>query len=105
MKQTIIPPSPMPTAGTYPGLKPDLSEEFSNDMIIPASGGMLSDSMGYTGGAMAWWQAFDAAMKSIKLSEYAKDRKEPKADIEKWGIRKRPRYTGDTQAKSSTRNM
>ncbi len=82
---------PMPAAGMYPGLIPVLMEEFGNDMIIPAGGGMLGHPMGYTEGAMAWRQAIDATMKGVKLSEYAKDHKELKAAIEKWGIRKRPK--------------
>jgi 2,3-diketo-5-methylthiopentyl-1-phosphate enolase len=82
---------PMPAAGMYPGLIPVLMEEFGNDMIIPAGGGMLGHPMGYTEGAMAWRQAIDANMKGIKLSEYGKDHKELKAAIEKWGIRKRPK--------------
>ena len=82
---------PMPAAGMYPGLIPVLMEEFGNDMIIPAGGGMLGHPMGYTEGAMAWRQAIDATMKGVKLSEYAKDHKELNAAIEKWGIRKRPK--------------
>ena len=82
---------PMPAAGMYPGLIPVLMEEFGNDMIIPAGGGMLGHPMGYTEGAMAWRQAIDATMNGVKLSNYAKDHKELKSAIEKWGIRKRPK--------------
>ncbi len=58
---------PMPAAGMYPGLIPVLMEEFGNDMIIPAGGGMLGHPMGYTEGPMAWRQAIDDTMKGVKL--------------------------------------
>lgn len=86
----IKPTFPMPAAGMYPGLVPALVEEFGVDMIIPAGGGMLGHSMGYTAGAKAWQQAIDATLKGIPLTEAAKEYPELKAAIEQWGIRKRP---------------
>ncbi|HEY59547.1 MAG TPA: hypothetical protein G4N92_02505 [Anaerolineae bacterium] len=82
---------PMPAAGMYPGLIPVLMEEFGDDMVIPAGGGMLGHPTGYTEGAKAWRQAIEAMKAGKSLSEYAKSHPELKAAIEKWGIRKRPK--------------
>jgi len=87
----IKPTFPMPAAGMYPGLIPVLMEEFGDDQIIPAGGGMLGHKMGYTAGAKAWRQAIDAVKAGKTLVEYAKDHAELRAAIEQWGIRKRPR--------------
>jgi len=87
----IKPTFPMPAAGMYPGLIPVLMEEFGDDQIIPAGGGMLGHKMGYTAGAKAWRQAIDAMKAGKTLVEYAKDHAELRAAIEQWGIRKRPR--------------
>ncbi len=84
---------PMPAAGMYPGLAEVLIEEFGIDQIIPAGGGMLGHKMGYTAGAKAWRQAFDAVLSGKGLAEAAKDpdNAELLAAAEQWGIRKRPR--------------
>jgi len=81
---------PMPAAGMYPGLVPLLVREFGKDIVIPAGGGMLGHPMGYQAGARAWQQAIEATMKDIPLEEAAKDKKELKAALEKWGTLKRP---------------
>ena len=81
---------PMPAAGMYPGLVPLLVREFGKDIVIPAGGGMLGHPMGYQAGARAWQQAIEATMKDIPLEEAAKDKKELKAALEKWGALKRP---------------
>jgi 2,3-diketo-5-methylthiopentyl-1-phosphate enolase len=82
---------PMPAAGMYPGLVPALMEEFGNDQIIPAGGGMLGHKLGYTAGAKAWRQAIDATLKDVPLTEAARKLPELRAAIEQWGIRQRPR--------------
>jgi len=81
---------PMPAAGMYPGLVPLLVREFGKDIVIPAGGGMLGHPMGYQAGARAWQQAIEATMKDIPLEEAAKDKKELRAALEKWGALKRP---------------
>jgi len=82
---------PMPAAGMYPGVVPPVLQECGPDIIIPAGGGILGHPMGYTAGAKAWRQAFDAAMADIPLDEAAKDKPELRAALEKWGLRVRPR--------------
>jgi len=81
---------PMPAAGMYPGLVPLLVREFGPDIVIPAGGGMLGHPMGYTAGARAWQQAIEATMQDVPLPEAAKDKKELRAALEKWGTLKRP---------------
>lgn len=81
---------PMPAAGMHPGLLPILIQEAGIDIIIPAGGGMLGHPMGYTAGAKAWQQAFEAVTKGIPLEEAAKQYPELKAALDKWGTIKRP---------------
>jgi len=81
---------PMPAAGMYPGLVPLLVKEFGQDIVIPAGGGMLGHPMGYEAGARAWQQAIEATMEDVPLEEAAKDKKELRVALEKWGTLKRP---------------
>jgi len=81
---------PMPGGGMYPGLVPVLVREFGSDIVIPAGGGMLGHPMGYKAGARAWQQAIEATMQDISLEEAAKDKKELRVALEKWGTLKRP---------------
>jgi 2,3-diketo-5-methylthiopentyl-1-phosphate enolase len=83
---------PMPAAGMYPGLASVLLSEHGPDMIVPAGGGILGHPMGYTEGARAWRQAFDAAMAGIPLDVAAQDpdKEELLAALQQWGLRKRP---------------
>lgn len=80
----------MPAAGMYPGLVPTLVREYGTDIIIPAGGGMLGHPGGYTAGAKAWIQAFEAVMNDIPLEEAAKTDPELREAINKWGVLKKP---------------
>jgi 2,3-diketo-5-methylthiopentyl-1-phosphate enolase len=80
----------MPAAGIYPGLTPIIVREYGKDIILLAGGGMLGHPMGYTAGARAWQQAIEATMQDIPLKEAAKDKKELRAALEKWGTLERP---------------
>jgi 2,3-diketo-5-methylthiopentyl-1-phosphate enolase len=82
---------PMPAAGMYPGTVPPVLEECGPDIIIPAGGGVLGHPLGYTAGARAWRQAFDAAMAGVPLDEASRDKPELRSALEKWGLRVRPR--------------
>lgn len=86
----IKPTFPMPAAGMHPGLLPVLLQEAGQDIIIPAGGGMLGHPMGYTAGAKAWQQAFEAEMEGVPLEEAAERYPELKAALDKWGLFKRP---------------
>jgi len=81
---------PMPAAGMYPGLMPELVKENGPDIIVPAGGGMLGHPMGYKAGAMAWRQAIDAVMNDIPLDEAAQQHPELMAALQTWGLRQRP---------------
>ena len=83
---------PMPAAGMYPGLVEVLLQEYGPDIIIPAGGGVLGHKLGYRAGAMAWRQAFDAAMAGVPLGQAAREKGNEalRAALEQWGLRKRP---------------
>ena len=63
-------------------------EECGPDIIIPAGGGILGHPLGYTAGARAWRQAFDAAMAGIPLDEASQDKPELRAALEVNGARR-----------------
>ena len=47
---------------------------------------MMANPLGTKAGATAMRQAIDAVMKGKNLREYAKDKKELKAAVDKWGV-------------------
>jgi 2,3-diketo-5-methylthiopentyl-1-phosphate enolase len=77
---------PGPSAGMYPGLVPQLLEDFGDDLIVGAGGGIHGHPMGAIAGAKAFHQAIEAVKKGIPLKKYANNKKELKLAIEKWGI-------------------
>lgn len=64
---------------------PKLVKKLGNDLIIQLGGGLHSHPQGTIAGAMAARQALEATMKKISLWQYAKDHKELKLAIDKWG--------------------
>ena len=77
---------PGPSAGMHPGLVPQMLDDFGDDLIIGAGGGIHAHPMGAIAGAKAFHQAIEAVKKNIPLKKYAKNKKELKKAIEKWGI-------------------
>ena len=82
----IKPVFPVCSGGLHPGLVEKLIDILGKDIIIQAGGGVHGHPSGTEAGAKAMRQAIDAVMKGIPLKEFAEERKELKAAIEKWGI-------------------
>jgi len=83
LKQTF----PVCSGGLQPAHIPILVKYFGKDIIMQAGGGVHGHPQGTRAGARAMRQAIDAAMKGITLKEYAKDHKELKQAISKWGYK------------------
>lgn len=76
---------PGPSAGMYPGIVPNLIEDFGNDVIIGAGGGIHAHPMGLKAGVKAFHQAIEAVNKKVPLTKAAEKNKELKAALDKWG--------------------
>jgi ribulose-bisphosphate carboxylase large chain len=74
------------SGGLYPGSIPALVKLYGKDIIIQAGGGVHGNPFGTRGGATAMRDAIDAVMKGKDIREYAKNKKELKAAIDKWGV-------------------
>jgi ribulose-bisphosphate carboxylase large chain len=82
----IKPVLPIASGGLHPGMVPKLVEIFGKDTVIQAGGGIHGHPEGTIIGARAMRQAVDAALKGIKLNEYAKDHPELEKALEKWPV-------------------
>lgn len=76
---------PVASGGLHPGLVPAEKEIFGNDVIIQMGGGIHGHPNGTIDGAKAARQSIDATQQGISLKEYAKDHKELRAALKKWG--------------------
>lgn len=79
------PVMPVCSGGMYPGIVPDVIKATGNQVQIQAGGGVAGHPGGVRAGAMAMSQAIDAAYQKIPLEEYAKDHKELREALDKWG--------------------
>ncbi len=80
----LKPVMPVASGGLHPRLVPALLETFGKDFVIQAGGGIHGHKDGTCAGATAMRQAVDAAMRGIRLEEYAKTHKELKVALELW---------------------
>jgi ribulose-bisphosphate carboxylase large chain len=76
---------PVSSGGLHPGIVPDVIDLFGKDVLIQAGGGVHGHPGGSESGAKALRQAIEACMEGISLEEYARDRKELRQALEKWG--------------------
>lgn len=76
---------PVPSAGIHPGLVPLLIEDFGNDSIINAGGGVHGHPGGAAAGGKAFRQAIDASLSGVSLETAASTNKELAQALEKWG--------------------
>jgi len=80
----LKPVLPVASGGLHPRLVPALVEFFGKDFAIQAGGGIHGHKDGTVAGAKAMRQAVDAALKGIKLTEYAKAHNELRRALETW---------------------
>jgi 2,3-diketo-5-methylthiopentyl-1-phosphate enolase len=76
---------PGPSAGMHPGVVDKLIDDFGMDVLIAAGGGIHGHPMGIAGGVRAFHQAIEAVKSKVPLKEVAKNNKELKLALEKWG--------------------
>ncbi|WP_442599274.1 2,3-diketo-5-methylthiopentyl-1-phosphate enolase [Neobacillus sp. D3-1R] len=76
---------PVPSAGIHPGLVPLLINDFGQDSIINAGGGVHGHPLGAIGGGKAFRQAIDVHLKGQTLIEGAETYPELKTALELWG--------------------
>ncbi len=76
---------PGPSAGLHPGVIDKLMDDFGIDVLVGAGGGVHGHPMGISGGVKAFHQAIEAVKSGVPLKEAAKNNKELKLAIEKWG--------------------
>lgn len=76
---------PVPSAGIHPGLVPLLIEDFGNDCVINAGGGVHGHPDGAQGGGRAFLQAIETHLQGKSLSIGAEQYPELKKAIQLWG--------------------
>ncbi len=76
---------PVCSGGMHPALVEPLVQVAGTNIQIQAGGGVAGHPEGVRGGAKALSQAVDAAFASIPAREYAKDHKELREALNKWG--------------------
>ncbi len=72
----LKPTMPMPSGGITPANVADIVNAIGRDIMIGSGGGIHAHPQGPRAGARALRQAIDAAVKGIKLEEYAKEHEE-----------------------------
>ncbi|HID61081.1 MAG TPA: hypothetical protein EYP46_04390 [Hadesarchaea archaeon] len=82
---TIKPVFPVSSGGLHPGLIPQIVSMLGRDIIVWVGGGVWGHPDGGRTGAVAVRQAIDAALNGVPLDERAKNKKELKAVLGKWG--------------------
>lgn len=80
----IKPAFPVPSAGIHPGMVPILKQDFGQDHIVNAGGGIHGHPNGPVAGGKAFVSAIAAVQQGVALEDY--DCPELKIAIEKWGI-------------------
>lgn len=83
----LKPVTPVSSGGLHPGLIPALLDYMGPDIAVQIGGGVLGNPLGARAGAKAARDAIEAWQKKIPLEEYAKNSKELKAALEKWGTK------------------
>jgi ribulose-bisphosphate carboxylase large chain len=79
------PMMPVASGGLQPGMVPTLIKIAGNDIQCQAGGGVSGHPLGVRGGAMAMAQAVEAGYLGMTAEDYAKDHKELRLALEKWG--------------------
>jgi 2,3-diketo-5-methylthiopentyl-1-phosphate enolase len=85
----LKPSFPVPSAGIHPGLVPLIINDFGNDVIVNAGGGVHGHPLGTAAGGHAFRQAMDAVAKGVSLRDAAEEAGNAplKRAIELWGVK------------------
>ncbi|PIC69872.1 2,3-diketo-5-methylthiopentyl-1-phosphate enolase [Sporosarcina sp. P16b] len=75
----------VPSAGIHPGMVPQLLEDFGDNLVINAGGGIFGHPDGPTPGAQAFRAAIDASVHQIPLQEAAKTSSPLRLALDQWG--------------------
>jgi ribulose-bisphosphate carboxylase large chain len=81
----IKPAMPVSSGGLHPGNIAGVIDSLGEDIVIQVGGGVMGHPDGPKAGAKAVRQALEAVRLGIPLDEYAKEHKELKRALEKWG--------------------
>jgi ribulose-bisphosphate carboxylase large chain len=73
------------SGGLHPGMVEKLLTISGNDIVVQMGGGIHGHPGGTVKGAMAARHAVDAFVEGISLEDYAKEKKELKEALDKWG--------------------
>lgn len=76
---------PAPSAGLHPGMINQLMEDFGDDVLIGAGGGIHGHPLGAEAGATAFHQAIDLVHRKISFTEVPAEYKELQLALQKWG--------------------
>ncbi|MFD2115913.1 2,3-diketo-5-methylthiopentyl-1-phosphate enolase [Paenibacillus yanchengensis] len=85
LKQSV----PVPSAGIHPGIVPLLMQDFGEDVVINAGGGIHGHPLGTSAGGQAFRQAIDAVKNGLTLQAATENagNESLKVAIETWGIK------------------
>ena len=75
----------VPSAGVHPGMVPQLLQDFGDNLVVNAGGGIFGHPDGPIKGAQAFRAAIDASVKGISLEEAAQTNEPLKRAIDIWG--------------------
>ncbi len=76
---------PVPSAGIHPGLVPLLYQDFGNDAVINAGGGVHGHELGAAAGGKAFRQAVEAVRSGASLAGYGETHPELQIALKQWG--------------------
>jgi len=79
---------PVSSGGLHPGLVPDVLDIYGSELVLLVSGGIHGHPKGTRAGARATMQAIEAWQDGVTLDEKAKQAKELREALGKWGYYK-----------------
>ena len=81
----IKPALPVTSGGLHPGTLPEVVKHMGIDIVIQVGGGVIGHPDGPRAGAAAVRQALEAIAKGVSLEDMAREHKELRKALEKWG--------------------
>jgi ribulose-bisphosphate carboxylase large chain len=76
---------PVSSGGLHPGLVPAVLDIYGTDLVLLVSGGIHGHPKGTRAGAVSTMQAIEAWQDGITLEEKAKNARELRDALKKWG--------------------